>query len=61
MFGRFTFVGMVKEISLEICEALESVKANFLFPYFAWFKCWHPNLIPYGHTFHISLILFNNT
>jgi hypothetical protein len=39
MFGRFTFVGMVKEIDLEICEDLESVKANFLFPYFAWFKC----------------------
>jgi hypothetical protein len=46
---------------LEICEALESVKANFLFSSFAWFKCWHPSLIRYGHTFHISLILFNNT
>jgi hypothetical protein len=39
IFGRFTSVGMVKEIALEICEALESVKANFLFPSFAWFKC----------------------
>jgi len=39
MFGRFTFVGMVKGIALEFCEALESVNANFLFPSFAWFKC----------------------
>lgn len=55
MFGRFNFVGMVKEI------ALESVKVDFLFHSFAWFKCWHPSLIPYGDTFHISFILFNNT
>jgi hypothetical protein len=61
MFGRFTFVGMVKEIALKIGETLENVKANFLFPSFAWFKCWHPSLIPYGDTFHISFILFNNT